>query len=219
MLRRLTLILLAALVASSPALAEEPVFRLRAGLFTPDGGSAYWKDNAEVFDGSAEDLEDVIYGLDWNYALGRGMGVLFSGSVFKGSMDESTLEDAPISGMHQSELTLTNVTVLFTYMAPEEWRFRPWIGIGGGAYKWKLSEKGDSLDSDGDIMTGTFSEDDLALGVEAAIGLDFWIQKNWGLSADFRKHWVEDDASKSLEDRGSIDLGGQEISLGFVWMF
>ncbi len=218
MFRRLILLSLAAFLLSLPVLADEPVFRLRVGQFTPDGESAFWKDKAEVFDGSAGDLEDVSYGLDWNYPITQGLGVLVAGSLFDGQADQSTLEDSSFTGTHRTELRLVSVNVLFTYMAPIEWRVRPWVGLGGGAYQWKLQEVGDVYDGD-DLADGKLSEDDFDFGLTAAVGVDFWIQENWGLSLDYRQHWLDADPSKDFEDRGKIDLSGHEVALGFIWMF
>ena len=91
--------------------------------------------------------------------------------------------------------------------------------MGGGAYRWRLTEVGDVLDGDDDLIEGEFRDDDLTFGFTAAVGIDFWIQKNWGLSLDFRQLWIDDEPSKALEDRGKIDLSGSEVALGFIWTF
>ena len=216
--RRLILLSLAAFMLSLPVVADEPVFRLRVGQFTPHGESAFWKNKAEVSDGSARDLEDVSYGLDWNYPIAQGLGVLVAGSLFDGKTDQTTLEDSSFTGTHRTELRIASLSVLLTYMAPSEWRVRPWVGLGGGAYQWKLKEVGDVYDGD-DLVDGKLSEDDLDFGLTAAVGVDFWIQENWGLSLDYRQYWLDADPSKDFEDRGKIDLSGKEVTLGFIWMF
>ena len=218
MLRRLILLSLAAFMLSLPVLADEPVFRLRVGQYTPDGESAFWKDKEEVFDGSAGGLKDASYGLDWNYPITQGLGVLLAGSLFDGKNDHAALEDSSFSGTHRTELRIASVSVLMTYMAPSEWRIRPWIGVGGGVHQWKLQETGDVIEGD-DLVNGKLTEDDLEFGFTVALGVDFWIQENWGLSLDYRQHFLDADPSKDFEDRGNIDLSGQEVALGLIWMF
>lgn len=226
---RYILVLAVLLATAAPALAQQRgyyerdgAFRLRGGIFTPDGESEYWTDKEEEFTGDAGDLENVVVGTDYLLTLSPWTGVLFSGSIFSGDTTQSYLFFEDNFGdriRHDTTLQLGTVTAAFVFqLAGEEVPIRPYIGFGGGLYVWSLEEDGDFVDLDTlDVFSASLESSGAVLGYFGVAGIEVPLSRNFSLLAEGRWHQAEDELSGDFEDFGTIDLSGLEITAGLSW--
>ncbi len=224
---RFILVLAGLLVAAAPAWAQrgyydrDGAFRLRLGLFTPEGDSEYWTDKAEDFTGEVDDLENASLGLDYLLSIGPRTGVLFSGSYFQGDTTqayEGFVDNFGDRIRHDTTLEIASLTAGFTFHLTEpDAAVRPYLGVGGGLYSWRLEESGDFIDSNSEIFTATLESDGVVLGYYGLVGIEVPIGRSVSLFGEGRFHRVEDELSGDFEEFGDIDLSGREISAGLSW--
>ncbi|HVR97431.1 MAG TPA: hypothetical protein VMW27_12505 [Thermoanaerobaculia bacterium] len=226
---RYTLVLVGLLAAAAPAWAQQQgyyerdgAFRLRMGLFTPDGESEYWTGKELEFTGEAADLENIVVGTDYLLTLSPWTGVLFSGSFFEGDTTQSYIGFEDNFGdriRHDTTLDLGTFTAAFVFqLAGEEVPIRPYLGFGGGLYVWRLEESGDFIDLDTlEIFDATLESDGAVLGYFGVAGVEVPLGRSFSLLAEGRWHQAEDELSGDFEDFGTIDLSGLEITAGLSW--
>lgn len=221
-------LLLAAIIAV-PASAQyggrDHTIRFRAGLFEPDGESAYWDDTATVFSGDPADLEDTIVGFDYRMGLGEHLALLVSASGFEGEDTRTYLDFVDFDGSeirHRVNLDVTSLTAgLMLRFAPRA-AVSPYIGAGGGIYSWELTESGRFIDFgsiDLDIFRDTFQDEGDTFGWYVQAGLEVPLAAGWALFAEGRWHDADDELSGDFEGFGDLDLSGREISAGASWTF
>lgn len=228
---RFILVLAGLLVAAAPAWAQrgyydrDGAFRLRLGLFTPEGDSEYWTDKAEDFTGEAEDLEKALLGADYLLSIGPRMGVLFSGNYFQGDTTQAYIGFEDNFGdriLHDTTLEILSLTAGFTFFLTEpDAAIRPYLGVGGGLYSWRVEESGDFIDFDTnppEIFNATLESDGVVLGYYGVVGIEVPIGRTVSIFGEGRFHRAEDELSGDLEVLDAdIDLSGREISAGLSW--
>jgi hypothetical protein len=87
--------------------------RFRVGMFTPEGESAYWADNARVFTGEAEDFDDIVLGADFRFGLGERLGLILSGDLYEGDQAQAYLDFVDARGadiFHTTTLDIGSLT-------------------------------------------------------------------------------------------------------------
>src|SRR5687768_11469285 len=123
---------------------NEQSFRLRLGMFTPEGDSDFFDETELDFTGSAEDFEDVVGGVDYIFNVQRHVGLMLSADYFEGQQDQSYRDFVDNRGnriTHTTTLEITPVTAgLVIKLAPEESPILPYVGGGGGIYAWRYRE-------------------------------------------------------------------------------
>lgn len=201
--------------------------RFRVGMLTPDGESAYWIDNEEVFTGDAEDFEDVVVGGDFRFGIGERLGVMISGDVWEGQEDQSYLDFRDLDNrliFHTTTVDVGSLTAGLVFnLLPSDARLVPYVGAGGGFYFWTLTEEGDFIDFADPlgpvIFTDLFEDEGEALGWYGLVGLEVPVGAQWGLFAEGRWRNVEDELSGDFAGFGDLDLSGRELYLGASWRF
>lgn len=209
-----------------PAYGRDGAFRLRLGLFTPDGNSQYWEDKELQFTGEAQDLENLVFGGDYLWAIGDRMSLIFSGSYFEGDTTQSYLDFVDNRGdriRHDTTLDIGSLTAGFVFhlTAPGA-PIRPYVGIGGGLYFWQLSEEGDFIDENSprlDIFSARLESDGVTPGYFGLAGIEVPVGRTVSLFGEGRWTEADDELSGDFEDFGKIDLSGLEISGGISWNF
>jgi hypothetical protein len=227
---RFVLVLAGLLVAAAPALAQrghydrDGAFRLKVGLFTPEGDSQYWNDKAEDFTGGAEDLENISFGLEYLLSVGPRTSVLFSGNFFEGDTTQAYEDFEDNFGdriLHDTTLDILSLTAGFVFHLTEpDAPIRPYLGVGGGVYSWRLEEAGDFIDLDTlEIFNATLESDGVVLGYYGVVGVEVPIGRTVSFFGEGRFHRAEDELSGDFEGLGfgDIDLSGREISAGLSW--
>ena len=236
-MRKTTWIAAAAIVAIFAATAAEAQtyrryggdnsLRFRVGMLTPDGESAYWDDNAEVFTGGADDFEDLAFGADFKFGLGERFGLVVSGDLWEGEEDQAYLDFVDAGGadiFHTTTIDVASLTAgVVLDILPRGSVVVPYIGAGGGFYFWTLTEEGDFIDF-GDpegptIFDDIFEDEGEALGWYGLVGLEVPLGSQWGVFAEGRWRQVEDELSGDFAGFGDIDLSGREIYGGVSWRF
>jgi len=235
-LRRILLATLAvALIAgitAVPASAQygqysnrEQSLRFRAGLFQPDGDSAYWNDTADVFTSDPSEFEDTIVGVDYRMGLGEHLALLISASDYQGQERRNYLDYVDAAGgeiQHTATLDITTFTAgLVLRLAPRA-RISPYVGAGGGLYSWNLEERGQFIDfgSPGfDLFRADYKDDGDTFGYYVQAGVDVPLAAGWALFAEGRWHQADDTLSGDFEGFGKLDLSGKEITGGVSWTF
>ncbi len=235
---QLTLITAFSLLLALPVLADGPrhyprgqsqaqrtqaITRLRLGLFTPEGRSQFWDDTAIDFSGDPEGLEDLSWGVDFEWAIGPRASVTASTGIYDGSQPSSYLDFVDEFGddiVHLSELKIAPVTLGLTlYPGGRDRSLNPYVGAGAGFYMWNYREVGDFIFDDDTIDYDVFESDGVATGYYTMVGLDLKIAPTMSVFAEARWTFVEDEMADQFDGLGTIDLSGRELSFGLAWRF
>jgi Outer membrane protein beta-barrel domain len=217
----LSLLLLGSLALPAVAAGPQQSLRFHLGSFRPEGDSQYWQDKEDDFTRSADDFEDAIGGIDYRIDLGDHWGVLFSGSAFETSVDQSyrDFEDSrglPVAHTTTLEVSSATVGVVFHFSGPGA-AVRPYVGAGGGVYVWRLEEDGRFIDftpPPPTIFRSTSVSEGEAFGRYLLAGIEVPISSRIGLFAEGRWHDVDDELDQDFEGFGTIDLSGRQASAG-----
>ncbi|MDQ7007600.1 MAG: outer membrane beta-barrel protein [Acidobacteriota bacterium] len=233
---------LALLAFSAPALAGGPRHygrggraqdfrmgaRLHVGVFTPDGESEFFDDNALVFTGSADGFEDTSLAADLEWALGPTSTVVFSVGTFEGSQSQAYLDYVDEFGgdiRHRSNLRISPMTVgLHYYLGGRDRALRPYLGAGAGLYFWRYREVGDFIvfgptPADDELVFDAFESDGTTVGYYLAAGVDFRISEMTSLFVESRWHDASDELADDFDGLGTLDLSGRDLSFGLAWRF
>jgi hypothetical protein len=206
--------------------AAQNGLRLRLGLFTPEGGSAYWAEKTRDFTGEPDDFEDVTFGVEYQRELMPMLHLLIGGSFFAGEQDQAyrDFEDdlgRPI--VHTTALETASFDAGFRLdLAPADLPLVPYVGAGGKLVSWQLSEDGDFIDFSTvppEIFTDFFEADGTAVGYFLLLGLEVPVGHFFSFFAEGRWHEVNDDLGDDFEDFGDLDLSGRELAAGVSWRF
>ncbi|HEX4952168.1 MAG TPA: hypothetical protein VF017_02080 [Thermoanaerobaculia bacterium] len=224
---------LALVVAALPAAAQsrrsfsyDNAFRLSAGVFEPEGDSAYWEDAEQDFTGDVTDFEDLTLSIDYVRELRGNLRLVVGGSIYEGSdtlayRDFVDNNDDPI--LHDTTLTIAAATLGLEFrLAPRSSPVVPYLGVGAGLYSWSLEESGDFVDFGAtplEIFSADFDDDGVATGYWFTAGLDVPVSSSFAFFVRGRWHFAEDDLEGDFEDLGELDLSGQEIAAGLSWSF
>ena len=211
---------------AQPRYGSDNAFRFRAGLFAPEGDSAYWDDKQLVFTGEPDDFEDVVLGMDFRYGLGPRSGLLISGDVYSGQEDQAYLDfvdDRNRDIFHTTTLDVASLTAAYTLnLTGPGSRVVPYLGVGGGFYLWSLEEEGDFIDfglADPEIFFDVFDDDGAVLGWFWMVGVEVPVGPRWSVFAEARFADAEDELSGDFDGLGDLDLGGRQIVGGASWRF
>lgn len=206
--------------------AQDSGFRIRLGLFTPEGDSSYWNDKALDFAGDAEDFEDVQVGLDYDLGLSHRSLLRFSLDSFSGESNTRYLDfvdDQDFSIEHHTSLDIASITAAYILqLASPNAPVVPYIGVGGGLYIWELTEDGDFIDfftDDLEIFSGIFSDEGVTFGYFYTAGVEFRFSQRNAFFVEGRWQEVEDELDDDFEGFGDLDLSGLAIHGGYAWKF
>jgi hypothetical protein len=220
------------LLASVPALAathtrpidREGEFRLRGGIFRPDGESEYWRGVERDFTGDIKDFEDPSFGLDFLLPLNDHLSLNFSGSYYQGQTTgayRGFVDDRGDRIRHDTTLDIASATAgLVLHFTGPDAPVRPYVGIGGGAYPWRLEEEGDFIDfgpNPDEVFSARLRSSGVAFGGYGLVGLDVPISRDVSLFAEGRFTKVDDELDEDFEGFGDLDLSGREVSFGISW--
>jgi hypothetical protein len=226
---RTIFVLLGFLAVAAPASAQrgyyerDGAFRLRLGLFTPDGESEYWDDKALDFTGDAQDLENASLGADYLLSLGPRASLIFSGSFFEGDTTQAYLDFVDNFGdriRHDTTLEIGSLSAGFVFHLLPGGAIQPYVGVAGGLYSWRLEEAGDFIDFGPDppeIFNATLESDGVVLGWSGLVGLEVPVGRRISLFGEGRWTQAEDELSGDFENFGDIDLSGREVVAGISW--
>lgn len=200
---------------------RDGAFRLHLGAFQPEGDSEYWDDIEALFTGDVDDFENANFGLDYLLPVSSRMSVLFSGSIYSGDATQSYLDFEDNFGdriRHDTTLDIASATVgLVFHLTGPDAVVSPYLGVGGGAYPWRLEESGDFIDLDSpdlDIFSATLESEGVAFGWYALVGLEAPISRRISLFAEGRWTQADDELADDFEGFGDIDLSGREFAAG-----
>jgi outer membrane protein W len=221
------------LVLSMPAFAQgysrsyndnigDAELRIHAGSFRPDGNSEYWDSIRSDFTNTDKsDFENPSFGLDFILPVNERMGVIFSGSFYEGTTTNAyrNFEDNLNHRIvHDTTLDIGSATVgLLFHIVPKGSAVQPYIGVGGGAYPWRLQERGDFIDvgsANLPIFHSRLTSSGTAFGYYGLAGIDVPISRHVSIFAEGRWTRVKADLKDDFQDFGKIDLGGREIGAG-----
>ena len=232
---RVMIALTGLLVLSMPAFAQrysrryaqdsDGEFRLRVGSFRPDGDSDYWRGiRADFTNSDVSDFEGPDVGLDYLLPLNDRTSLIFSGSYYQGSTTNSYrgFEDNFNNRIrHDTDLGIGSATVGVVFnLLPRGASIQPYVGGGGGAYVWRLQERGDFIDFDapGDpIFSARLTSNGTAFGYFGLVGLKAPITRSVSIFAEGRWTRVDDDLQDDFEGFGKLDLSGREFAAGLSW--
>jgi len=227
--------LLVCLAAALPAEAQryrherygdQQSFRLRLGLFTPEGDSDFFDQTEFDFTGDAQEFEDAVAGVDYVYEMNRNLGLMISADYFEGQQDQSYRDFEDNHGnriTHTSTLEVSPITAgLVVRLAPPQSPIVPYVGAGGGLYVWRYEESGDFIDFGGStlpVFTDTLEEEGSVLGYYVLAGLEVPVSSNFSIIAEGRWDRADDELSGDFEGLGTLDLSGRRVMGGLAWRF
>lgn len=204
----------------------QQTFRVQIGEFEPRGESRYWDDTAFDFTGDADDFADAAAGVSYVRQLGERLGFQVSGLFYEGVEDLSYrdfVDDAGFEILHATELETSYVTVgLLFNLTGRRSPIKPYVGVGGGLYIWRLAEFGDFIDfssPDLDIFDDFFEDEDEELGWYYQVGVQIPVTRNVAAFAEGRWDRAEADLGGDFEGLGELDLSGRTYSAGLSWSF
>ncbi len=125
--------------------------RFHVGSFQPTGSSEYWDSIRNDFTNSdPSDFENASFGIDYLLPLNDRMSLMFAGTWYEGTTTNSYrgFEDNFNNRIrHDTTLDIGSATVgLVFHLLPRGAAIQPYIGAGGGAYAYRLQERGDFID-------------------------------------------------------------------------
>jgi hypothetical protein len=200
--------------------------RLRIGLFDPDGSSQYWQDKAQDFTGSASDLKDLTFGIDYQWRLQRSSSVLFGFAYFDGSGTNAYRDYVDGNGndiRHTTTLETWEITVAWiTELGQPRAAIKPYLGAGTGLIGWRLREAGDFIDfasAELPIVPAGYQAEGTTYEFFALAGLDFNLGPGWSFFIEGRWRNADDTLGDDFAGFGKLDLSGFEYSGGFAFKF
>ena len=206
--------------------AGQQSFRVRIGLFQPQGESAFWEDKEVDFTGQIGDFEDKVVGVDYVAELNPVLSLILSTDYYQSEVEQAYLDYETFDGgdiYHDTALDITPLTAgLMFNLMPEGAPVRMFVGAGGGLYMWRLEEFGSFIDFDvqpSEIFDGRFVDEGEAFGYYLQAGLEIPLGSSLSLIADGRWDEVEDSLSGDFEGFGDLDLSGARYTFGIGWRF
>jgi len=200
--------------------------RFRLGLFPPPGNSQYWDDKSVDFTGSAGDLQDLSFGFDYLWRMGRTSGLLFSTTFFSGRTAQAYrdyVDDAGFDISHTTLLETFDVTAAWFFQpGGRRQRIAPYFALGGGFTNWTLTESGSFIDfgdEEWPIVYASYYDSSSTLMAFALAGLEIPVTHVWSFIAEGRLKYAEDTLAHDFAGFGDIDLSGWEVSIGFAWNY
>lgn len=243
--------LAALFLAAAPALAAEPryyprespaasppgpdagQFRIKLGMFNPDGESNYWTDeNFAYFTGDISDFDDLYGGLDFLWSASKNISIVLSLEFYEGEvlqayqpLPEPYPDLSDLSHTSRLEMTPLTLGVLF-FPAGRHAGLVPYLGAGGGLYWWEYSESGDFcyFDVPGDpscveALGQTYVAEGVEAGWFAVAGLDIPVTPAWSVFGEAKWMSATADLGDDFEGLGELDLSGVAYMAGFSWRF
>jgi opacity protein-like surface antigen len=220
----------ALLLASVPVQSQfrnwENEIRVRGGIATPDGGGDYFDEKEFDFTGSAEDLEDAFFGVDYRRQLAGPLSLLVSLDGWQGTDRTQYREFEDTNGFpirQEVALEVTAFTVgLQARLAPPRSPIVPYVGVGGGLYGYTLEEAGEFIDFSGEeleIFSGFFEDTGTGTGWYAQAGVEFGFGS--GLTIFVEGRWTEADAELGgdFDGFGTLELSNRQIGGGVGFRF
>ncbi len=216
-----------------PPYPDQGQFRLKLGMFNPEGESDFWQDdNFANFTGDIEDFDDVTYGLDFAWSASRYVSVMLSLEHYESEVTQYYRPLGPeypdLTDLgHLTQLEITPLTLgIVLYPAGRRAPIVPYLGVGGGLFWWEYSEVGDfcAFDDPTDpfscvvVETGYASEG-VSGGWYAVAGLDIPITPAWSIFGEAKWLSAKADLGDDLEGYGELDLSGISYMGGFAWKF
>jgi hypothetical protein len=206
--------------------SETGAVRLRIGLFDPDGSSTYWDDKAQDFTGSASDLQDLTFGMDYQWRLQSNSSVLFGVAYYDGSGTFAYRDYVDGNGneiRHTTTLETWELTVAWiTDLGKPQASVRPYLGLGTGLLGWRLTEAGDFIDFGSPnlpIVRAGYQAEGTTYEFFALAGLDFRLAPGWTFFLEGRWRNADDTLGDDFAGFGKLDLSGFEYSGGFSFKF
>jgi opacity protein-like surface antigen len=200
-------------------------FRVHVGSFRPTGSSEYWSSIRNDFTSSdPSDFEDASFGIDYLLPINDRMSVIFSGSWYEGTTTNAYRGFEDNFGdriRHDTTLDIGSATVgLFFHLLPRSAAIQPYVAVGGGAYPWRLQERGDFIDfgtPNNAIFSSRLTSSSTAFGYYGLVGLEAPITRRVSIFAEGRWTKVDDNLKDDFEGFGKLDLSGREIAAGLSW--
>jgi len=232
------LVVLSFCFVAQPALAQYPSrpymgprapenhVRFNVGYFSPNGDSAYWNDKELEFTGSANDFEDLSFGLDYIRQLTERLGLLATANFWEGDAQQSYRDYGDEVGAditHTTTVSTTSLEVglLYSFTSRQSPAI-PYIGLAGGYYAWELQEAGDFIDFGlfvPEIFTDSFTSDGNTFGWSGIVGLEIPINLKWSLILEGRWQDVKAELEGDFQGFGTLDLSGANFRIGASWGF
>lgn len=214
------------LLASTAWGTGQQSFRVRLGLFEPDGDSIYWRDKELDFFGDVSDFEDTVVGIDYVMDVHPILSLIFSMDYYQGESEYSYRDFVEPGGrgiFHDTRLDITPLTFGLAFnLTPPRSPVRLFVGAGGGLYLWRLEETGDFIDFDvfpSEIFFGRFVVEGEEFGYYLHAGLEVPFGRSLSFVADARWDDVDADLNGDFAGFGTMDMSGARYSAGIGWRF
>src|SRR5258705_10878359 len=109
---------------------------------------------------------------------------------------------------HDTTLDIASATVgLVFHVTGRDARVRPYVGFGGGAFPWRLEERGDFIDfrpNPDEVFSAHLKSDGVAYGGYGLAGLDVPLSRGLALVAERRWTKAKGDLDQAFERVGKL---------------
>ena len=227
-MRRTLTVLAFALMAASPAAAQQSV-NFHFGAVTParedarsrsDGRSDdVLVNNLNVFAFDINDFDSVTFGGEWLVALGShaeaglGLGIYSDSvdSVYRDLVNEDFTEIE-----QEFKLRIVPLTATFRFLPlGRNAAVQPYIGGGIGLFRWRYTETGEFVDFDSTIFRDTYVGEGWSTGPVILGGVRFPVG-SWDIGGEIRYQDAEGELPSDQGFSGSkIDLKGFNYLMTF----
>jgi opacity protein-like surface antigen len=240
--RKVSMVIAAAvaLAAAAPVHAQSTgdgfLFHRPVARISVRGGYAVARAGSDLFDFATENLtlqkrdfsgvslggavdltasDRVSFTLDVGYSRSK------KGSEFRSLIDNN---DLPIEQTTTFERTPITANLKLYLSAPGQsvgtaaWipaKLAPWVGIGGGAMRYRFLQDGDFVDfQTNNVFRSSFNSDGWAPVLQGLAGADYSITPSLALTGEARYLLARGDLSTDFGGFNKIDLSGLSATIG-----
>jgi len=204
-------------------------FTIRGGYDRPTGGSDIYDFTTTRLTLGRNDFAALGYAFDMGIRLTDRFDLSFSAgearrstpSEFRDFIDNN---DRPIEQTTTLSRVPLTVGVKYALASPGErigklaWipsRFTPWVGLGGGAMRYRFNQSGDFVDFQTlNVFPRTFRSSGWAPMGYANIGADISLNERFTLTGDVRYSAARAPLTGAFEGFDRIDLSGTAATMG-----
>ncbi len=212
---------LAADLPSRVAVAKAPIVfetfdpwmvRVRAIGVLPDSSAKVWVNSAYSSGSGLHVTNSVVPEVDISYFFTKNIAVeaicCITPHTIRGTGD--------LAGLQVGKTTVFPPTVMLQYHFTDLGAFKPYVGIGGN---WTHYFDNNANNADG--FTNLKLKD--SFGVAAQIGVDYMINRNWGINVDVKRIMMRPEATVTLANvnavRADVKIDPWVIGAGVTYRF
>lgn len=200
---------------------ENVVLRLHAARLDLRGEGDYWPDKETEFTKTADDFQDLAYGVDLQQIFNGYLSLMFSLGYYSTEEQQAYIGFTDRRGnpiTHLTRLERAELTAgLLVHPLGRDGLVAPYLGGGFSGYLWRLRERGDFLNFTTTPPSTVFQElndEREATGHYWLVGVEVPIFRHLAAFAEVRWEIVEQELGDDFLGFGDLDLSSREVGAG-----